>query len=100
MNIQPPNPDCDLKKFIQFGDEPVPDTLPRNMRDVRHMQAMNNYQDDPNLTPEENKARKERLAQMEEAIRNKKEFTKSAAQKAKDKKRKKLADKSKKKNRK
>lgn len=100
MNIQPPNPDCDLKKFIHFGEEPLPDHLPRNMRDVRYMQSMNTYKDDPNLSPEENQKRKEQLARLEESIRNKKEYTKSAEQKAKDKKRKKIAEKSKKKNRK
>lgn len=100
MNIQPPNPDCDLKKFIHFGEEPLPDHLPRSMRDVRQMQSMNNYKDDPNLSPEENKKRKEQLANLEESIRNKKEYTKSLEQKAKDKKRAKQAKQSKRKNRK
>lgn len=99
MNIQPPNPHCDLSKFIQFGDEPMPQHLPRTMRDVRTMQAMGGYKDDPNLSPEENQKRKEQIARMEESIRNKKDFTKSAEQKAKDKKRKKLSEKSKRKNR-
>ena len=99
MNIQPPNPHCDLKKFIHFGDEPMPQ-MPRNMQDVRRMQSMSNYRDDPKLSPEENQKRKEQLARMEEAIRNKKDYSKSAEQKAKDKKRKKIAEKSKKKNRK
>lgn len=100
MNIQPPNPHCDLKKFIYFGEEPLPSHLPTNMAGVRQMQAMNNYKDDPNLSPEENQKRKEQMARLEESIRNKKEFKKSAAQKAKDKKRSKMAAQSKKKNRK
>ena len=100
MNIQPPNPNIDLKRFIHFGDDPLPEQMPRNMRDVRQMQAMGGYRDDPKLTPEENQKRKEQLARMEEAIRNKKEFTKSVEQKKKEKQRKKIADRSKKKNRK
>ena len=100
MNIQPANPNCDLNKFIRFGDEPIPSQMPRNMNDVKRMQAMSNYKDDPSLTAEENQKRKEQLARMEEAIRNKKEYVKSEAQKAKDKKRAKIAAKSKKKNRK
>lgn len=100
MNIQPPNPNCDLKKFIHFGKDPLPSDLPTNMTGVRQMQAMNNYKDDPNLSPEENKKRKERMAALEESIRNKKEFKKSEAQKNKDKKRAKIASQSKKKNRK
>jgi len=100
MNIQPPNPDIDLNRFIHFGDEPLPAQMPRTMRDVRQMQAMGGYKDDPTLSPEENQKRKEQLARMEEAIRNKKEFTKSVEQKKREKQRKKIADKSKKKNRK
>lgn len=99
MNIQPPNPHCDLKKFIYFGDEPAPE-MPRTLADVRRMQSMNNYKDDPSLSPEENQKRKERMAAMEESIRNKKEYKKSDAQRVKDKKRAKLAAASKKKNRK
>lgn len=100
MNIQPFNPDCILEKFIHFGDEPIIKSLPRNMNDVRRLQSMSNYKNDPNLTPEENQKRKEQLARLEDYIRNKKEFTKSEAQRAKDKKRKKIAYKSKKRNRK
>lgn len=100
MQLKPPSPDIDLKKFIYFGDEPLPDHLPKSLREVDRLKAMSGYRDDPKLSPEENQKRKEQFARMEEAIRNKKDFTKSAKQKEADKKRAKIAAKSKKRNRK
>lgn len=90
----------DLKKFIQFGEEPIPLNLPTDMNGIRKLQIANKYKDNPNLTFEQNQKYKEQMVALEEAIRNKKEFKKSLVQKVKDKKRAKLAAQSKKKNRK
>jgi hypothetical protein len=99
MNIQPQSPNIDLKRFIFFGDPPMPQ-MPRNLREVDRLKAMNSYKDDPKLSPEENQKRKEHYAKLEESIKNKKEYSKSAKQREADKKKAKLAAKSKKKNRK
>lgn len=73
--------------------------LPTNLKELLHIQAMNRIKDDPNLTPEENKRRKENIIKFEQAIRAKKEHFKSIKQKSKDKIRSKLAAKSKRRNR-
>ncbi len=99
MNIQPQSPNIDLKKFIFFGDPPMPE-MPKNLREVDRLKAMSSYKDDPKLSPEENQKRKEHYAKMEEYLKNKKDFTKSAKQREADKKKAKLAAKSKNKNRK
>lgn len=99
MNIKPQSPNIDIKEFIFFGNPPIPE-MPKNLRDVDRLKAMSNYKDDPKLSPEENKKRKEYYAKMEEQIRNKKDFGKSSKQKEIDKKKSKIAANSKKRNRK
>jgi len=100
MNNQPPKPQSELKKFVSFGEEPLPLGLPTNMTDIRKIQLVNKYKDIPDLSFEENQKRREQLAALEESILNRKEYGKSLAQKAKDKKRAKVVAQSKKRNRK
>jgi len=99
MHIKPKDFPLNINNFISIGNTSFINNLPKNLSEVNYLKTINKYQDDPNLSLEENKKRKEQLARLEEAIRNKKDYSKSAKQKAKDKKRAKIAAKSRNKNR-
>ena len=95
MDIKPQGAPLNVTDFFKLTPllDHNPAALPKTMREVKHMQAMNNM--DPNMSEEE----RERQIRLREYIENKDKRKKTPEQRAREKKLKKLSNISKRKNR-
>ena len=78
MDIKPQNAPLNVTDFFKLTPlfENRPTEFPKTMREVKHMQAMNNM--DPNMSPEE----RERQIRMREYLENKDKRKKTPEQRA------------------